>query len=88
MLIINYKIVIYGCSEANDDSGPKTTELINTAPIPPVPVADKGNVSFSDQMPGVDEEGFSVRPHDTRTPGHDNSFDSSSDSDSGELGSR
>lgn len=85
MLIVTYKIVIYGCSEANDESGPKTTELINTAPTPPVSVADKGNVSFSDQMPGVDEEGFSVRPHDTRTPGHDNSFDSSSDSDSGEF---
>ncbi|KAK4308431.1 hypothetical protein Pmani_019869 [Petrolisthes manimaculis] len=69
-------------NEANDDSGPKTTELINTSLAPPVPVIDKGNVSFSDQTPGVDEEGFSVRPHDARTPGHDNSFDSSSDSDS------
>ncbi|XP_050738458.1 F-BAR domain only protein 2-like isoform X7 [Eriocheir sinensis] len=64
-------------NEANDDSGPKTSEL--TA-IPAASVSEKG--SISSQTTNVDEEGFSVRPQESKPAGDDNSFDSSSDTDS------
>ncbi|XP_071517195.1 F-BAR domain only protein 2 isoform X8 [Panulirus ornatus] len=64
-------------NETNDDTGPKTSELITTSVIP---TSDKGNASG--QPPSVDDEGFSLRPQELKPSGDDNSFDSSSDSDS------
>lgn len=73
-----FYLFVYFFSEANDDSGPKTSEA---GGIPAAPVSEKGSVSA--QTTNVDEEGFSVRPQESKPTGDDNSFDSSSDTDSG-----
>ncbi|XP_042243238.1 F-BAR domain only protein 2-like isoform X2 [Homarus americanus] len=65
-------------NETNDDSGPKTSELI-TPSVTSV-ATEKG--STSGHTTNVDDEGFTVRPQETKRSGEDNSFDSSSDSDS------
>lgn len=67
-------------SEGNDDSGTKTCDA---ATVPVTSASDKG--SISGQTPNIDEEGFSVRPQETKAAGADNSFDSSSDTDSGDY---
>ncbi|KAK8382497.1 hypothetical protein O3P69_015413 [Scylla paramamosain] len=64
-------------NEGNDDSGAKTSDA---ATVPVTSASDKG--SISGQTLNVDEEGFSVRPQESKAAGEDNSFDSSSDTDS------
>ncbi|XP_069185579.1 F-BAR domain only protein 2 isoform X6 [Procambarus clarkii] len=64
-------------NETNDDSGPKTSELITPTLTS---ASDKGSTGA--QTPNVDDEGFSLRPQEIKHSGDDNSFDSSSDSDS------
>ncbi|XP_045137502.1 F-BAR domain only protein 2-like isoform X14 [Portunus trituberculatus] len=64
-------------NEGNDDSGAKTSD---PATVVVTSASDKG--SISGQTPNVDEEGFSVRPQEQKAAGEDNSFDSSSDTDS------
>lgn len=66
-------------SEINDDPGPRTSELISASITPGVPERTGGGGALT----SVDDEGFSVRPQEVKTPAEENSFDSSSDSDSG-----
>ncbi|XP_047492894.1 F-BAR domain only protein 2-like isoform X8 [Penaeus chinensis] len=64
-------------NEVNDDPGPRTSELISTSTTQSGPDKMTGALTTS-----VDEEGFSVRPQEVKTPAEETSFDSSSDSDS------
>lgn len=74
----SFVCLLISCSEANDDSGPKT--ISDLAAIPAT-VSEKG--SISGQTTNIDEEGFSVPPQEPKPAGEDNSFDTSSDTDSG-----
>nr|XP_053633348.1 F-BAR domain only protein 2-like [Cherax quadricarinatus] len=65
-------------NETNDDSAPKTGELITTS----VTSTSSDKANASGQIPNVDDEGFSVRPQEIKPSGEENSFDSSSDSES------
>lgn len=67
-------------SEVNDDPGPRTSELISTS------ITQGGSDKTTGPLTtSVDEEGFSVRPQEIKTPAEETSFDSSSDSDSGKF---
>ncbi|XP_069991474.1 F-BAR domain only protein 2 isoform X6 [Penaeus vannamei] len=64
-------------NEVNDDPGPRTSELISTS------ITQAGSDKTTGPLTtSVDEEGFSVRPQEIKTPAEETSFDSSSDSDS------
>lgn len=64
-------------NEVNDDPGPRTSELISTS------ITQGGSDKTTGPLTtSVDEEGFSVRPQEIKTPAEETSFDSSSDSDS------
>ncbi|KAK7083553.1 hypothetical protein SK128_020390, partial [Halocaridina rubra] len=70
-------------NEANDDSGTRTSELISTA----LTSAPPESVNSNALTPNVDDEGYSVRPEETKKA-NDHSFDSSSDSDSDAEGDK